>query len=176
VLSKLGIDVTNVDPGQGVPTRWTVGPRSMARLNQAFGTTVELRSCRLQDANLPDSYFDRVFSISVLEHVPEAELSTMMGHVARVLKPGGMFVCTVDLFLDVEPFAPHSSNRFGRNVDIRALVEASGLELQAGVPADLLGFPEFSSKAVETRLPDLLVGTKYPVLVQAFVLCKNVSR
>jgi SAM-dependent methyltransferase len=42
-----------------------------------------------------DAFFDRVFSISVLEHIPGAGDSEAMLEIARVLRPGGVVTLTV---------------------------------------------------------------------------------
>jgi SAM-dependent methyltransferase len=52
----------------------------------------------VQDArhlSFPDAFFDRVFSISVLEHIPDAGDSDAMREIARVLRPGGQLTLTV---------------------------------------------------------------------------------
>jgi len=43
----------------------------------------------------PDQYFDRVFSISVIEHISYDGDSEVMKEIWRVLKPEGIFVLTV---------------------------------------------------------------------------------
>lgn len=43
----------------------------------------------------PDSYFDKVYSISVLEHIEDDGDSLAMREIARVLKPGGLCCLTV---------------------------------------------------------------------------------
>ena len=42
-----------------------------------------------------DNYFDRVFSISVIEHIGDNGDSEVMKEIWRVLKPGGLFIFTV---------------------------------------------------------------------------------
>lgn len=169
VLDREGCQVVNVDPGEDSRGRgWPVRPETFERLNSVFGTQVTLRNCFVEQANLEDSSFDRAVSISVLEHVPEPDLETILNHVRRALKPGGLFVITLDLFLDVEPFAPAKFNVFGHNIDARWLVETSGLELVSGDRAELHGFPEFEPGRIRAR-DDLLVG-RYPAMVQAMVL------
>ena len=52
----------------------------------------------VQDArrlSYPDSYFDKVYSISVLEHIEDSGDSVAMKEIARVLKPGGTCCLTV---------------------------------------------------------------------------------
>ncbi len=51
-----------------------------------------------QDArrlNHPDASFDRVFSISAIEHIPDDGDAVSMKEIARVLKPGGICCLTV---------------------------------------------------------------------------------
>ncbi len=51
------------------------------------------------DKQLPDSYFDYVFSISVMEHVPKPALDQTFADCARILKPGGALIQAIDLYL-----------------------------------------------------------------------------
>lgn len=51
-----------------------------------------------QDAQMltyPDNAFDRIFSISVLEHIPNDGDTAAMRQIARVLKPGGRVCLTM---------------------------------------------------------------------------------
>ena len=60
-----------------------------------LGRTLHLE---VQDARAlayPDGFFDRVFSISVLEHIPDDGDSQAMREIARVLTPGGTATLTV---------------------------------------------------------------------------------
>jgi SAM-dependent methyltransferase len=52
----------------------------------------------VQDArklSYPDSFFDKVFAISVVEHIEGSGDSVAMKEIARVLKPGGLCCLTV---------------------------------------------------------------------------------
>jgi SAM-dependent methyltransferase len=172
VLAKHEARVTNVDPGEAATGRgWFVDAQSIARLNRAFGTDVALVNTTLEDARLPSDSVDLVYSISTVEHIPPAEVPSLLREVARILRPNGRFVLTVDLFLNLAPFSNRECNRWGTNVAPASLVRESGLELVAGDPTELLGFPEFDAAAVMARLGELLVGD-YPVLAQCFVLAK----
>ena len=52
--------------------------------------------------------FDVVFSISVVEHVgTREELAAFHEDQQRILKPGGMFIHAIDLYLEDEPSAYH---------------------------------------------------------------------
>jgi SAM-dependent methyltransferase len=171
VLSAEGHRVDNVDPGME-DLGWPVSPEMMEKLNNAFRTNVRLFNQPLLDAPLQHDTYDRAFSISVLEHFPESELPRAMQKVYRVLKAEGRFVLTVDLFLDLFPFTRKRENRFGRNVSIRELLEGAPFRLEHGVKSELFGFDEFDPEAVLELLPDLLIGGRYPVVVQTLVLRK----
>jgi SAM-dependent methyltransferase len=172
VLSKSGVAVTNVDPGEAATGRgWPVDAQSIARLNRAFGTYVHLENRTLQEAQLGDESADVVYSISTIEHIPQGEIPSLMRDVRRVLRPGGRFVLTVDLFLNVEPFGARSQNEFGTNISACELAEQSGLELEVGNRAELLGFPEFDPRRILARLDEFLIG-EYPALAQCLVLRK----
>jgi SAM-dependent methyltransferase len=45
----------------------------------------------------PDAHFDRVFSLSVIEHIPRDLWPACMREFARVLRPGGRLVMTMDM-------------------------------------------------------------------------------
>ncbi len=172
VLDRSGCEVVNVDPGEESRGRgWPVSLATMARLNRAFGTHVTLKKCFLQDAGLAAESFDRVVSISVLEHVPQNDIAAILREIRRVLKPGGLVVLTLDLFLNVRPFTDAASNEYGCNIDARWLVEESGLKLVHGDPAELHGFPEFDPRKILEN-PELYASTKYPVMAQTLVLQK----
>lgn len=51
---------------------------------------------KIQDINLPKNTFDRVFCISVLEHVPFDDRPVCMQKFIDLTKPGGRIIVTVD--------------------------------------------------------------------------------
>jgi SAM-dependent methyltransferase len=171
-LASEGATVLNVDPGERAAIGWPVDPATIARLNRAFGTDVELRNCFLEEAELPDASVDVVYSISTIEHIPVELLPSILAEVNRILVPGGRFVLTVDLFLDLEPFSDQTRNITGTNVDVRWLVERAGLELEQGDRRELLGYPEFDPKRIMGNLFSYEYGAFYPSLAQALVLVK----
>lgn len=170
VLAAEGHRVTNVDPGLAAAGRgWELSPAQHQRLGEAFGGPVRLIAKPLQDADLPDASADAVLCVSAMEHFAPADLDAVATHIPRVLKPGGVAILTVDLFLDVAPFTDRATNTFGRNIDVRAWLEAAGLELVTGTRAELNGFPEFSANAVLRDLSKYHVGREYPALAQCLV-------
>jgi len=52
-LARKGLEVVNVDPGLVAPMGWPLDARPFARLNEAYGTEVELKPCFLHEAGLP---------------------------------------------------------------------------------------------------------------------------
>jgi SAM-dependent methyltransferase len=172
VLARAGCRVVNVDPGMDAAgIGWPCDDSTMRHLNRLFGTSVRLRNTVIDRADLADDAFDVAYSISVLEHLPPDELVATMKEVHRVLRSGGHFVLTVDLFLNVAPFTSTPRNKFGTNVDLRWLLAQAPFELAAGTLSELHGFEGFSTEWVLTNLADLLVGD-YPALSQCLVLRK----
>jgi len=78
-------------------------------------------------SKLPDGYFDSVFSISVLEHVPDDLLSRCFRDMDRILKPGGFCFHAIDVYLG-DDVAPLRNPRI--DLYLKASLEPeSGLEL-----------------------------------------------
>lgn len=183
VLAQEDLDVVNVDPEAKVTERtWSgfpsaavpLNPENHAQLNKVFGTSVTLVPEKVQEAGLEAASFDRAFCLSVIEHVSQDEAKAMVRSVRDLLKPGGLLLLTIDLFLDVKPFGVLDTNVWGTNIDVRALVDASGMELVGGDPAELHGFPEFDLDKVVARMPEYFMGY-FSALSQALVLRKPVA-
>jgi SAM-dependent methyltransferase len=180
VLAMDGCEVTNIDPSakEGEETwlpfpghNWPCTPDNHQRLNEIFGTKVQLVPEKVQDADLPANSFDAAICLSVIEHVPQEEARRMVEGMARLLRPGGRILLTTDLFLDVKPFGVLDKNVWGTNIDICKLVEGQGLEIAMGDRRELLGFPEFDFDRVVSLLPELLVAY-YPCVPESIVLRK----
>lgn len=172
VLAKEGLHVVNVDPGPEATGRsWRCDNKSIETLNRHFGTDVELRNTVVTKAGLESGAFDRAFSISVLEHLPDEEIEEVMHSVFACLKPGGYFVLTIDLFLHIAPFTSRVINEYGRNIDVKRIVEMAPFILEKGDPSELHGFPEFSVDQIRNNLSSYLVG-QYPAMAQCLVLRK----
>jgi SAM-dependent methyltransferase len=150
---------------------WRCDSATIAKLNRIFGTSVELQNTTMDEANFSEEYFDRIFSISVIEHVPEEEREALMMKAYRCLKKGGYFVLTVDLFLDLAPFSERHGNQWGNNANIKALIEAAPFRLISGNTAEMNGFPAFRPEVIKENLENFFQGN-YPVLCQCLVLQK----
>jgi SAM-dependent methyltransferase len=173
VLDSFGCQVVNVDPGmEAEGVGWPCDQNSMKKLNQRFNTKIELRNVTMDKAELNENYFDRAFSISVIEHLPDTNIMEVMQHVHRSLKPGGLFILTVDLFLNLKPFCSRMTNAFGKNQNVKWMTELAKWEIVVGKSSELFGFAEFSEDYVQSNLEKYLTGRFYPALVQCLVLKK----
>jgi SAM-dependent methyltransferase len=174
VLDRHGCTVVNVDPGlEAKGVGWRCDSESIAKLNQVYGTTVELRNTTIDKANLTPESFDRVFSISVLEHLPDDDIRDALTFAYACLKPGGQFVMTVDLFLNVLPFTCRKSNKYGKNASISSFVNFAPFKLVQGRQDELYGFREFDPDRILGNLETYFQGD-YPALVQCVVLQKSI--
>lgn len=48
--------------------------------------------------DLPDNYFDLIYSVSVIEHVPESKLENFFEESKRIIKPGGITAHSYDVY------------------------------------------------------------------------------
>ena len=55
-------------------------------------------------STIPESYFDVVFSVSTLEHIPAANIPAVFTHMDRCLRPGGLSYHTIDVPIPIRPF------------------------------------------------------------------------
>ncbi|GAA2281978.1 MULTISPECIES: class I SAM-dependent methyltransferase [Kitasatospora] len=180
VLAKQGCEVVNVDPSSPADLRWTIrgeateGSHSEIhrRFTSLFDVDVTLVTERLQDTEFEADSFDRIFALSVLEHVDQAEAQEMVNTMERLLAPGGLAVLTIDLFLDLEPFGAFQRNVYGRNLDVCSLVNGTGMTMVHGDPQELHGFPEFDPKRIVARAEEFDLGWSYPVVSQLIALRK----
>lgn len=176
VLARNGADVVNVDPMRpyGRGETYEMDPSAFhSWLNDVHGTQVSLRTTTVNDAALDADSFDVVVCISTIEHLPPEEIQTILSEVARVLKPGGRFLVTVDLFLNLVPFTGRTANEWGGNISVRWIVDESGLRLESGEPRELYGFEEFDHQHILATLERYAIGTGYPQLAQVFALRKE---
>ncbi len=181
-LADAGCQVINVDPSDPQDTRWTTSHRENeaqtareqhSRFISLFGAEVTLVEKTLQEAELEAGTFDRIFALSVLEHVSQQEAGSMLEAMGRLLAPGGRAVLSVDLFFDLPPFGPFERNFWGTNLDVCQLVKESGLEMVHGDPAELHGFGEFDPQQIVGDIGTYNLSLLYPVASQLLVLQKS---
>jgi ubiquinone/menaquinone biosynthesis C-methylase UbiE len=113
-------------------------------LGDRLGRGVHLEVQDARCLSYGDATFDRVYSISVLEHIPDTGDSEAMREIARVLKPGGVLTLTVPFsargyheeFVEgnvYERNAEQGGTFYQRHYDLdtlnRRLVQPSGLIL-----------------------------------------------
>lgn len=123
----------------------------------------------------PDGMFDQVYSISVLEHIPDTGDSACIREIARVLKPGGRCLLTVPFSLTSRVeytkgsfYWANSSSRRGDQVFYQRryseealqerLIEPSGLR-----PGKLAFIGERIMTGSERELSDLLPVLTGPI-------------
>ena len=111
----------------GVDSLGSPGGKGQFGLNRSlcgkWKVNVELRLEDIRKMTWADRSFDRVFCISVLEHLESAQaVSLAMRELGRVLAPGGLLVVTVDYLLDGEVLP---------GLDYRVDIVDSGMRLLA---------------------------------------------
>ncbi|MGQ9425474.1 class I SAM-dependent methyltransferase [Gilvimarinus sp. F26214L] len=89
-LAKNGYSVTALDlhPPEG--------------LNEAHQVPVDYCRGELTELPFPDGSFDRVFCISVIEHLGHEGAPAALAELRRVLRPGGRLLITTDYYDDAE--------------------------------------------------------------------------
>ncbi|OGJ94159.1 MAG: hypothetical protein A2487_07775 [Candidatus Raymondbacteria bacterium RifOxyC12_full_50_8] len=154
--ADMGLKVSAIDPFENVG--WHGIDR---RLAKKYGLAIDYRVEGMEKISYASATFDRVVSVSVLEHcraVPVAdELHTaqtqadcdlqarMMREMARVLKPNGILALTLDFIY------PRRSALLECNIDVKNVIEASGLSLMPLERANTLyGYDSFSLAALES--------------------------
>lgn len=63
---------------------------------------------------LPDNYFDYIFSVSVVEHVPTETLGDFFEDIYRILKPSGKMIHLIDVYLEDSPIV--NQNFLGKSI------------------------------------------------------------
>lgn len=105
---------------------------------------------------LPDDSQDRVFCISVMEHVPPDVRRRGMQEISRILKPGGKAILTVDVSMLFELNRPldliwESGLTLVEPADLRWPVQRFGL-FDSQQPADVFGMTLLKEdRQIETR-------------------------
>jgi SAM-dependent methyltransferase len=147
-LARAGAEVVVVDPDHDLQSP----PPLFDRWTRAFGVTVRTFRGDAMEFPEPPGTFDVAYCLSVIEHVPTAELRKrlMMG-VHRQLRRGGLFVLTIDVALWLHPFTREAGLPELRNVSVAELMSYAPFQLVFGKEAELIGMPGFDPTAILRR-------------------------
>jgi len=167
VLASMGHEVHNADPfvdyGDG---HYDLDPLAFhERMNNAFRTSVTLHRTTVPQLTLLEK-FDAVLCVSTIEHLTPEQCEETMRAAVSMLKPGGLVVLTVDLFLNIAPFTSRLTNHWGSNFSIAWLQSLVGGSVVSGDVRELYGYDEFSTEDVLARLEEFEMGRGYPQLAQ----------
>jgi hypothetical protein len=140
VLASLGYKVTVCDPFDGSGN----GPTEYSEFRKKYQSVAFIRAAFLPDIGRSlAGQFDCIFSISVLEHIPRAQLADVFQATALALKPGGVSLHAVDHVLEGQGDAMHEAQ----------LREVLRLQHQLAGSA-------WDETAVDQQLQELLIGAR----------------
>jgi SAM-dependent methyltransferase len=128
---------------------------------------------------LPDNYFDIVFSISVVEHVENDGLAAFFQDIARILKPGGLTFHAIDLYVfDPDRVGKPETKYFGDRLNSYHRVP----ELTKGAlqfvhpPTAASRFPQFSCAFASNSDREMLAWNRFaPTLKSTRSIAQSVS-
>lgn len=135
-LARIGCNVTSVDIST-MKTKmlrkfWRLASKLhvkedkssvMRKLAKRYKTELDFYKANISELPFDTETFDRVYCISVLEHMNVGEDEEAVREMSRVLKPGGRLLLTVDF--SPEPIPRRSYNE----QNIHKLIKISGLKL-----------------------------------------------
>ena len=89
------VDDFGMESGEPLWSRWGDREKQKARypnINYVFE-----RLGNISTSSLKKGYFDVIYSVSALEHVPSNQMKAVFDHMLYLLKPGGVLVHCVDI-------------------------------------------------------------------------------
>ena len=106
-------------------------PPGSAQALERFGISYKA-PCDARDTGLPADSFDFISSTDTVEHIPRPDLERIFVELARILRPGGLISCTIDLRDIYSYFDPNISQyNFLRFSDRTWSLANSGLHYQS---------------------------------------------
>ncbi len=160
-------------------------------LGSLMGRQIHLQVQDARHLTYPDSFFDCIFSVSVLEHIPNEGDSAAMREIARVLRPGGVVTLTVPFaargyseeYVNGDVYERRSNGAptfYQRRYDLaalhRRLIEPSGLRLGG---MTFFGEPRIQFERYWNRVPmrwKLPLLWAQPFLAKLFLKTLDTSR
>lgn len=132
---------------------------------------VDFEHRRLEEIHFPSDTFDFIFSICVLEHIPDHE--SIVQEVKRILKPGGRLLLSVDSLAAIDSQRlvdihkkKHSVQKYYNREELKNLLKERGF-------ADVDVYPVFQSQmAVDLFQQGILQGFHFS-LPQVFCLSRR---
>lgn len=95
-LTELGLNVWAND----VSVYWRERKKQMKELGKDF----KLDIYNLTNTNYPDNFFDNILCVSVIEHIPEEKINSVLLELNRILKIGGTLAVTFDYYPQHIPY------------------------------------------------------------------------
>jgi len=156
-----------------------------------LGVDLHLETQDARSLSYADAAFEHIFSVSVLEHIPDDGDTVAIREIARVLRPGGSAAITVpfraeghwDEYVAGDVFERRASATrtfFQRRYDLttlrRRLIEPSGLTVTAAIPfgEPVVPFERYWNRIpMQWKLPLLWAA---PFVAQAFLRRLPMSR
>ena len=144
-LASKGLDVYSVDisnnrsrliknmqrQSKKIGIRYSISPNTVHRkLNKKYKVNVKFKQESADALSFPDNVFDRIFCISVLEHMENKVIDKSMKEMERVLKPGGLLLLTFDF----HPFPTDSIIGFTEEEFRSNVLEKCNLQIVANEP------------------------------------------
>jgi ubiquinone/menaquinone biosynthesis C-methylase UbiE len=139
-----GFEVTCVDRDSRLATSY-----SALRLALPERLRVEFVQADLRRIPCPSGQFSQLCCISVIEHIPHAEIPDVLNEFSRVTRPGGLVVITIDVPMDTS-FRPLQDGTFV------ALLRESKLEPIGEIATDVPPENLLSTRYYKTHKPALL--------------------
>lgn len=110
------------------------------------GVTNVLTYLGESSVSLPPDFFDVVYSVSVVEHVPNDAAPAFISDLVRVLKPGGISLHAIDLYVSSDPVS---------SAQARVDIYASWLRVPGIAPLEIGPVPRALFHSSMASNPDL---------------------
>ena len=112
-LARRGLHCWGIEPG-GQESIHELGPYRFVRrrllrlmgvnfgggyyeLNKRFKVPITYEQVSIERMSFENGFFDRVFCLSVMEHIPRSQWRVCVEQLLRVLRPGGKLAITMDM-------------------------------------------------------------------------------